>query len=348
VQDCRDGGICQHNENVDAIAWKGALWIVHRTAMSQVLGPNSALHIYKSTDGGQTFVDVATIPAPTAPLGPDDKATAGRDLRDPCFYVVGDTLMLKALTRLPVLSARDSNTDTIAVNIQSTDGVHWSAMKQMGPVTYSFWRIKENAGVYYTAAYIDGDKGVVLFTSTDGVTWTQGSTIIDSPPDTPLETELQFMDSGKMLALVRMDGTDAELFGNVGRLRTKICWAAPPYTTFDCSTEFDGQRLDGPITFTWKGRLFIVARRHLQPTNKKRTTLFEITGTPLDGGPLQIQSLGDFPSAGDTSYAGVVPIDDHRFVVSWYSGDLVDDVDWVQGMLGLSDIWVSTMDFDKL
>src|SRR5262249_37090981 len=77
--DCRDGGICQHNENVDAIAWNGALWIVHRPAMSQVLGPNSALHVYKSTDGGQTFVDVATIPAPITSLGPEDKATAGRD-----------------------------------------------------------------------------------------------------------------------------------------------------------------------------------------------------------------------------------------------------------------------------
>jgi hypothetical protein len=28
-----------------------------------------------------------------------------------------------------------------------------------------------------------------------------------------------------MLALVRMDGTDAELLGDQGRLRTKICWS---------------------------------------------------------------------------------------------------------------------------
>ena len=346
VQDCRTG-ICQHNENTDMITWNGAIWLVHRTAMSQVLGPNSALHVYKSTDSGATFTDVATIAAPLDPLGPDDKGTSGRDIRDPCFYVVGDTLMMKALTRLPVLSERDSNVDTIAVNMQSTDGVHWSAPKEMGPVGWGFWRIKQNAGVYYTAAYQDGDLQVVLYSSTDGVTWTKGATVYDVSADTPLETELQFMPSGRVLALVRMDGTDDEIYGNTGRLRTKVCWSTPPYSSFDCPAEFDGERLDGPVSFTWNDRLFVVARRHLQPTNKKRTTLFEITGT-LDGGPIDIKEIGDLPSAGDTSYAGVVPIDDHRFVVSWYSGDLVDDVDWVQGMLGLADIWTATIDLSKI
>jgi len=37
------------------------------------------------------------------------------------------------------------------------------------------------------------------------------------------------MPSGKLLALVRMDGTDAELLGDMGRLRTKICWADTSY-----------------------------------------------------------------------------------------------------------------------
>src|SRR5262245_27329261 len=76
--DCR-AAICQHNENTDLIGWNGAIWLVHRTAKSQVLGPDSALHVYRSTDGGVTFVDQAII------LAPSD-----RDIRDPHFYVVGD------------------------------------------------------------------------------------------------------------------------------------------------------------------------------------------------------------------------------------------------------------------
>src|SRR5262249_25057216 len=70
----------------------GAVWLVHRTAESQVLGPNSALHVYRSTDGGKTFAERAVIPAPS-----------DRDLRDPSFFVVGDALYIKVIARLPVL-----------------------------------------------------------------------------------------------------------------------------------------------------------------------------------------------------------------------------------------------------
>src|SRR5215471_11427657 len=55
--DCRDG-ICRHNENTDLIRWKGAIYLVHRTALSQVLGPNSSLHIYRSDNEGSTFSEI--------------------------------------------------------------------------------------------------------------------------------------------------------------------------------------------------------------------------------------------------------------------------------------------------
>lgn len=35
--------VCQHNENTDLIRWHGAIYLVHRTASSQILGPNSSL-----------------------------------------------------------------------------------------------------------------------------------------------------------------------------------------------------------------------------------------------------------------------------------------------------------------
>ena len=61
VQDCRNL-ICRHNENVDMIKWNGAYWLVHRTARSQVLGPNSALHVYRSDDG-KSYSPYAIMPA---------------------------------------------------------------------------------------------------------------------------------------------------------------------------------------------------------------------------------------------------------------------------------------------
>ena len=49
--DCR-GGICQHNENTDLVRFQGDLFLVHRTAESQILGPNSSLRVSRSRDEG--------------------------------------------------------------------------------------------------------------------------------------------------------------------------------------------------------------------------------------------------------------------------------------------------------
>ncbi|HEY6173371.1 MAG TPA: hypothetical protein VIX73_02965, partial [Kofleriaceae bacterium] len=204
------------------------------------------------------------------------------------------------------------------------------------------------AGVHYAAAYEDGDKSVVLFSSVDGMNWTRGAQIYGVAADTPLETELVFVPSGKLLALVRMDGTDDELLGFAGRLRTKVCWAAPPFTSWDCSRELDGVRLDGPVAFFHDARLFVVARKHLiGPDDRKRTALYELTGN-FDGGDLQIIEHGELPSAGDTSYAGVAPIDRDRVLVTWYSSLVPQDDSWARAVFGASDIWQATLDLSQL
>jgi len=245
-------------------------------------------------------------------------------------------------------STRDTGVDTIAQMVSTSDGTTWTPLTPIGPETWSFWRIKEQAGVYYSAAYLDGDQSVSLFSSADGVAWTKGAQVYGIAADTPLETELTFMPSGKLLALVRMDGTDQELLGDFGRLRTKICWADPPYSQFACPAEFDGERLDGPLSFFHDGRLFVVARQHLGADDRKRTALYEITGDFDGGGALAIKEWGELPSAGDTSYAGVANIDADHALLSWYSGNLQKDEGWALAMFDITDIWQGTIDFTKL
>ncbi|HEX3759671.1 MAG TPA: sialidase family protein [Kofleriaceae bacterium] len=338
TMDCRSG-ICQHNENTDLTVFNGATYLVHRTAISQVLGPNSSLRISRSDDHGKTWNLLAVLPA-----------INDRDLRDPCFYVIDGKLAIKALTRLAVMSTRDSAVDTIAVGSISPDGGQtWSPLAPIGPETWSYWRIRDDAaGVHYAAAYEDGDASVALFSSTDGTSWTHGAQIYGHPEDTPLETELVFMPSGKLLGLVRMDGTNEELLGNVGRLRTKVCWASPPYADWDCSRELDGVRLDGPVAFFHGSRLFVVARKHfLDPDDHKRTALYELTGD-FDGGDLSIIEHGELPSSGDTSYASVAPIDRDRVLVTWYSSPLMFDEPWAAAVFEASDIWQATLDLSQL
>ena len=339
-QDCRTG-ICRHNENTDLTIFDGAMYLVHRTAMSQVLGPNSALHVYRSTDGGRSFTRLAILPAP-------DDAPPGRDLRDPHFYQVGSTLYIKAITRDPVTTARDSDTNSQIVGYSSTDGANWQSLGAIGPLHWSFWRIKQFGNTFYSAAYEDGDQSVVLYTSADGVNWQAGATIYGVAADTPLETELVFFPTGRLLALVRMDGTNDELLGDSGRLRTRTCWADPPYASFDCTNEIDGQRLDGPLAFFWNQRLFVIARKHLQPSDRKRTSLFELSGDFTTNAAPQVKEWGELPSAGDTSYAGVAFVDDHRALVSWYSSYIPDDESWIFAILHATDIWTGVIDFSRL
>lgn len=338
AMDCRRE-ICVHNENTDLTVYQGATYLVHRTAVSQILGPNSSLRVLRSDDHGKTWTVLAVLPA-----------IEDRDLRDPCFYEVGGRLAIKALTRLQVNSLRDSDVATIAVGAVSPDGGKtWSPLAPLGPQTWSFWHIRDDAsGVHYTAAYEDGDKSVRLFSSADGLQWTAGAQIYGVAADTPLETELVFMPSGKLLALVRVDGTNEELFGNVGRLRTKVCWASPPFTAWDCSRELTGVRLDGPIAFFHGARLFVVARKHfIEPENRKRTALYELTGD-FDGGELSISERGELPSAGDTAYAGVAPIDRDRMLVTWYSSKVSADQAWILAAFGATNIWQATLDLAEL
>lgn len=334
--DCR-GGICKHNENTDLVAWHGDLWLVHRTAESQMLGPNSSLHVYRYSGG--SFVETARIAAPS-----------DRDIRDPHFFIVGDQLHIKALARLPVVTLRDSDVDTVALVTTTTDGATFTPWSELGPHGWSFWRIKElPTGEWLTAAYQDGDKSIVLYRSSDGLTFSAGATLYDLAAQTPLETELSFLPSGRLMALVRTDGSDAEIPGDLG-VRTVVCWAEPPYGSFSCPQTLDGVRLDGPLTFFWHDRLFSIARKHLGGDDRKRTALYEFGGldAAVGGGPLTIREWGELPSAGDTSYAGIATLPDGRFLASWYSGDVPSDDRWLFGMYAATDIWQATIDPTKL
>ena len=64
---------------------------------------------------------------------------------------------------------------------------------------------------------------------------------------------------------------------------------------------------------------------------------------------------GEFPSAGDTSYAGVAPLLGtrdaplgSRYLVTWYSSELARDEHWAIAMFKASDIWRAEIDLALL
>jgi hypothetical protein len=342
--------------NTDCLRWKDAIWLVHRTATSQILGPNSALHIYRSTDEGKSFTQMSVVLAPpqaadyTPDAGNDETgldAPSGRDIRDPFLFIVGDMLYMKATTRTPCMAPGglgcvwDSGINSLTVETHSTDGVNWSPLVPISPPEWGFWRVREHNGTWYATAYHDGDNPVSLFASTDGVTWTEHASVEDNVARHPSEAEIVFLPSGRMMIVTRTDLDDEE--GDLPGLQTDLCFADAPYTSFACQPLM-GVRLDGPAAFFYEGRLFVVARKHLGESDGKRTALYELTGT-LDGGPVGIKEWFEFPSAGDTSYAGTVELKDGNVLVSWYSSDVPTDPPWIVGLISASNIWLGRIQF---
>jgi hypothetical protein len=110
--------------------------------------------------------------------------------------------------------------------------------------------------------------------------------------------------------------------------------AEPPYTHFQPVAETQITRLDGPVLFKHANRIFAVGRSQpyadkfiMKPgavLAKKRTSIYEVTRQGL-------VYLSDLPSAGDTSYPGVVLHDGDAWI-SYYTSDIHHDYIWFIGM----------------
>ena len=320
-----------HNENTDLIHWQDKTWLVFRGGEdSQVGSPKARLKVYQSVDLGDHITLTAEV------FMPD------RNIRDPKFLVQDGKLVIYAIARVPGGHLRDEGGLAWTVRTESSDGISWTTPQKIYDEKWGFWRFAEHGGLLYATAYNDGDTQVALLSSADGKAWQQVSLIVNSKPDVPSEAELQFF-GDTAVSLVRMDnGTSLLDEGH-----TAICVAAPPYAKWDCSRMLN-KRLDGPKWFSWNGRQFIMARKHLDD-GRKRTAIYEILGDLATvSASVTLNELFEFQSAGDTAYVGVLPMGGGQFLVSWYSSDVPTDEIWASGMFTPSEIWLAWLDLNFL
>ena len=321
-----------HNENTDLISWKGSTWLVFRGGETAQTGsPHARLKIFRSDDRGDTFAMTAEIFMPE------------RDIRDPKFVIQNGKLVIYAISRVPGGHIRDDGGLAWTVRTETNDGVAWTTPVRVYDETWGFWRFVKHDGTWFATGYNDGDVKVGFFESTDGIHWKQDSLIYDSEPDVPSEAELHFY-GDTAVSLVRLDNGPTL----VDNGHTAICVANKPWTSWSCERTLN-TRLDGPNWFTTEdGRQIVIARKHL-PDGRKRTAVYELNGDLTDpGASVDLVELAELKSAGDTSYVGVLPLENNQYLVSWYSSTLADDPIWLEGMVAPSDIWLAWLDFDKL
>jgi hypothetical protein len=318
-----------HNSNTDMIFYDGSFYLIHAAAPYHFASETTRLVLLKSQDARE-WEKIAEFQNP------------GEDIRDPKLAVIDDKLFIYALKNVD-FAAEPYGT----VVTTSTDGVNWEPFQDIEPKGWLFWRPKSNDGgkTWYIPAYWNKHGKSILLRSTDGLEWEEVSQIYKG--DVNDETAIEFLKDGRMLTTARLE-VAGYYFGD-NRGNTLIAVSEPPHTEWTEEHSFV-TRLDGPYLFTVNDRVYAVGRLHtgwnmpLTETGsilgKKRTSIFLVDEKGLT-------HLSDFPSAGDTSYPGVVIVDDHIYIC-YYTSNIKRDYPWVIGMFAPSDIMMAKISVKSL
>lgn len=316
-----------HNAFPDLVEWRGALYLVYRSAASH-LDMRSKLVLQRSTDA-RNWEKTAEL------------ALAAEDIRDPKLAVIGERLFIYALKNVSPVALPYATIYT-----SSADGSTWLPWQLAGPPGWLFWRPKTRDGqTWYVPGYSVQHDQTALFQSRDGISWEQVSQIYAGAAQS--EVELAFTASGGLAAVIRLERADGGAAGMFAA--SQIAWAQPPFLTWS-SQRSRTTRLDGPALFAYQGELFAAGRA--EPAggvlpgspggllNKKRTALFGLSAAGL-------KHLTDLPSSGDTAYPAAVVRGDEALVV-YYTNDPRQDLPWLVGQFQPTQLRIASIDLPAL
>ena len=272
-----------HNAFTDLV-WHGDEWVcVFREGENHV-SDDGALRVIASPDGEQ-WSSAALL------------TSAEGDLRDAKITITpSGELMLGGAVRAPGGPPWSFQ----SLVWFSRDGRSWSDPVMVGDHNFWMWRTTWHRGAAYNFGYDcgEGPRSLRLYRSYDGGAW---ETLVERLElgAYPNETQIAFADD-TAYCLLRRD-PDTGLIGT----------AEAPYT--DWSWQDLGVRIGGPALLRLPdGRLVGCVRRYYDEP-RYATALGWID--PVAG---RYEEFLELPSAGDTSYAGLV-WKDERLWVSYYS-----------------------------
>ena len=314
-----------HNSNTDLIHWRGSFWLAHAAAPWHFASARTRIVLRRSQDA-RAWVEVASFSVP------------GEDVRDPKLAIWGDRLLLYFL---PNRHFPEPQPYTTLVT-SSSDGLVWEKPEPVEPRGWLLWRPKPLGDRLLVTAYWHEHGRAALLRSSDGRRFETVSEIVAG--ESGDETDFEILDDGRILATSRLEGDDHDAwFGDPGG-STLLSVASPPYTEWR-GTHDTKARLDGPCLFRLGGRVLGLGRFEPEPTgvlfrmgsilSRKRTALYLVEPTGL-------RVLGILPSAGDTSYVGVV-LHGGSLYASYYTSRIDRDYPWIVGMLQPSEIRIARL-----
>lgn len=317
----------QHNAFTDLIHWREHFWLAYISSPSHFANKRSRVVILRSTDA-RHWQKIAQF------------SGNGEDIRDPKLAEIKDRLFLYAL-----LNKKFEPAPYRTVAAHSTDGIQWSPLIDVPPTGWLLRRpLTADHKTWFAPAHHIMNSAAALLASTDGISWNiHGAIHTGEQAD---ETAIQLIEGGRMLAVTRLEAGGG-IFGhpNAGTL---ISYADAPYKVWTHLAQSAITRLDGPLLFSHHGKVFAAGRRqvhvggpfHWQGSaiGKYRCALFRVH-TDNRG----LVHLTDLPSSGDTSYPGVVILNDQLFI-SFYTNTTNADLPWLLGMLAPTNIQIARFD----
>ncbi|MBX9788119.1 MAG: glycoside hydrolase [Pirellulales bacterium] len=271
-----------HNAFTDLVRFGDRWFCVFREGARHV-SPDGALRVITSVDG-QAWESAALITSPNS------------DLRDAKITVTPDGQLM--LTGAEALHDRSRHTHQ-SLAWFSKDGRTWSDKHEIGDPDFWLWRVTWHDRKAYSIGYGTGENRFIkLYASDDGKRF---DTLVERLFDVgyPNETSLVFA-GDTAYCLLRRDGEPNR--GLVGS-------SQPPYTQWEWKDL--GVRIGGPQMLRLPDGRFVAAVRLYD--GRVRTSLVWID--PSAG---KLDEFLTLPTAGDTSYAGLV-LHEGLLWISYYS-----------------------------
>lgn len=337
-----DLSLMSSNNNVDTVLFGGRYYLAFRTAPTHFASSKTRLIVLSSVDRSQWQKDTE--------FGMDS------DLREPRFLVFNDTLFLyffQAGAEMLKFEPRH------IYAVERQDDGRWTSPRTVYEPGYVAWRIKAFEGTAYMSVY-HGDvyKGnqrpsdIRLLTSSDGYDWSA----LPGPPQMrdvgAEEAEFEFDAEGNLVVVVRQ-----EIQGG-----STVC-VAPRENLGVWRTRYSPYKYDSSLMFRRGSDFYVIARRNVAgpcdrvtvfpetiqhalnlaaySLTRKRTTLYKV-----DTKNMCLVPLFDFPSQGDTAFAGIAPIDAHSYFMVNYSSPLEGwDWPWIFGQLRPTRLYETVLTF---
>jgi len=319
-----DLGLMSSNNNLDVVRYGETFFIASRTAPTHFASEKTRVLVQRSADR-KTWER-------------DGQFQFGCDIREPRFLVYHDTLFLYFFKAGKSLFKFEPQ--GIFVTSRGKDG-RWAEPKPVFKPGFVVWRahvfgdtaymsVYNGAGLYTTG---DRQGDLRLLVSHDGYAWDAISEKPQVDTISAEEGEFAFDEEGNLCATVRL-----ETGGGM------VCRAAKDDLAHWECVRTDA-KYDSALMFRHGAKFYVIARRNVAgpfagggdwlpkswqrgwwlarySLTRKRTALYAVD---TDG--MALRPLFDFPSKGDTAFAGIVPLGTDDYWVANYSCPL-DGPDW--------------------